>query len=273
MQNKTTVNLHGVPQTLLLPLLGRAKLSQEARSPFHDPKAVELVNTLNYDFASLSKTVGQASLFWMARAYCFDEAVKQYVQRHPKAVIVNLGAGLETAFHRVDNGQLTWIDLDLPEVIALRQQLLPQPQRVHTIVKSVLDFTWMDDVKQYGDDIFFFAGGLFVYFPEAQVKSIFTRMAEQFPQGELIFDVASQRGVYYANKMLQDAQMKDAVLKWGIDDGAVLETWSPKITLLRYHRYFQTLRATRSLPLFMRARMAFYDRVNRGGIVHLAFRG
>jgi O-methyltransferase involved in polyketide biosynthesis len=64
-------DLNGVPQTLLLPLIGRAKFSLEAYSPIKDEKAVELVNSINYDFDNLLKNVNYQTLFWMARAYHF----------------------------------------------------------------------------------------------------------------------------------------------------------------------------------------------------------
>jgi O-methyltransferase involved in polyketide biosynthesis len=272
MKEKITVDLKGVPQTLLLPLLGRAKFSQKSYSPLHDQRAIDLVNSLDYDFNHLQKQVGETTLFWMARAYHFDEAIKHYLKIHPKAVIVNLGAGLETAFYRVDNRELTWLDLDLPEVIALRDKLLPPPPRVHYIAKSILDYSWIEEVKKYGKDVFFFAGGLFMYFSEEQVNSIFLQMANHFPQGELIFDAISKKGLYYANRMLSDVRMNNAKLKWGLDDGKELEKWSPNIILVSQKPYFQGIKTKFAFPLFLRMKMVFLDLFNKGGIIHLKFR-
>ena len=36
--------------------------------------------------------------------------------------MVELGTGLNTRFERTDNGTAHWIDLDLPDTIALRRQ-------------------------------------------------------------------------------------------------------------------------------------------------------
>jgi O-methyltransferase involved in polyketide biosynthesis len=181
MKDKINVDLKKVPQTLLMPLYGRAKMSEQKYSPIHDKRAIKLVNSLDYNFSELAQRVGPATLFWVARAYQFDEAIKDYLRLYSDAVIVNLGAGLETAFYRVDNGTLTWVDLDLPEVINLRRELLPPPDRVHYIAKSILDYSWIDEVKTLGTHFLFFAGGLFMYFSEEQVKSFFLEMANQFP--------------------------------------------------------------------------------------------
>lgn len=266
---KIEIDLKGVPQTLLLPLLGRAFFSDKPYSPLHDERAVQLVQTLDYDFDQLSKQVGATTLFWIARAYHFDQAIRAFLQQHPKAVIVSLGAGLETAFYRVDNGQLTWVDLDLPEVIELRKKLFSPSDRVHYVAKSILDFSWMEDVKKFGNEFFFFAGGLFMYFTEKEVKDLFLAMADSFAGAELIFDSISKKGLEYANIMLQKSAMKDAVLKWGLDDALTLQNWSPKVKLLAKVPYFKNIKNKFKFPLLLRCKMYFYDFVNKSGIIHL----
>lgn len=271
--NKINLDLSGVPQTLLLPLLGRAKFSREGIGPLYDERAIQLVDSLNYDFEKLLQRIGSFQpAWWMARAYQFDEAIKKFLQIHPKATIVNLGAGLETAFFRVDNGQLNWIDLDLPEVIALREKLLPAPNRVNHIAKSIFDDSWMNDVKKFGNEIFFFAGGFFMYFTATQVKQIFIKMINQFPSAELIFDTISAKGVKEANKLLVRAGMTNALLQWGLNDSKELETWSPQIKLIASYPYFTKIKSKHNLPLSMRFKMFIYDLINSSAaIVHIKF--
>jgi len=271
MNKRTDIDLKGVPQTLLLPLIGRAKLSEEIYSPLHDAKAIELVNSIDYDFNSLLnvKNVKQSALFWMARAVHFDAAIKAYLKNNPTAVIVNLGAGLDTAFNRVNNGQLTWVDLDLPEVISLREKLLPPTSNEHYIAKSVLDFSWMEDVKKYGDDVFFFAGGLFMYFTEAQIKSILITIATHFPGAQMIFDNIFPKGLKRANCMLEKSGMKDALLKWGIYNAKDMEAWSSSIKLVSQTPYFKDIKSNYRFPLSSKITMYFFDYVHKSGIIQL----
>jgi len=272
MHNKTKVDLKGVPQTLLLPLIGRAKFSQESYSPIHDKKAIELVDSLNYDFDNLLsvKNVKQSTLFWIARAYQFDRAILEYLKDHPKAVIVNLGCGLDTAFNRVDNGTLTWIDIDLPDVMDLREQLLPPTNREIYIKKSILDFSWTDDVKKHGKDVFFFAGGLFMYFTEEQIKSIFKQIELEFPESHLIFDNISPKGIRHANEMLQKSGMKDALLQWGIYNGKKIKNWSPGIETVVVYPYFKGIKS--GFPFSYQLIMYFFDFLHTSGIIHLKFK-
>jgi O-methyltransferase involved in polyketide biosynthesis len=113
---KEKVGLGGVPETLLATLYYR---SIEARRPdalLHDPKAVELVDAIDYPFeqrfgsGDLGRAQGQA-----LRVRCFDLAVERFLTGHPDGTVVALGEGLETQFWRVDNGRVGWLTVDLPE--------------------------------------------------------------------------------------------------------------------------------------------------------------
>jgi O-methyltransferase involved in polyketide biosynthesis len=268
-EKKVSINLEGVSRTLLLPLLGRAKFSQEPYSPIHDERAVKLVNSLDYDFDHLQKQAGKLTLFWMARAYHFDNKIKEYLKNHPRAVIVNLGAGLETNFYRIDNGQLTWVDLDLPEVIELREKLLPPPPRVHYIAQSILDYSWIEDIKRYGADIFLLGAGFFMYFNETQVKSILIEMANHFSQAELVFDIISSKALNHANKFLKNADM-NVSSKWGLNDGKSLEEWSPKIKFISQQSYFKDIKRY-TFPLMWQIRIILGNLFYKHTIIHLKF--
>ncbi len=273
MKKLKLTNLKGVPKTLLLPLAGRAKFSREIYSPIHDAKAIELCNSIDYDFGALltTKSVRNSTLFWMARAFHFDQAIKAYLEQYPEAIIVNLGCGLDTSFNRVDNGRLTWIDIDLPDVIDLRTTLLPPSNRENYIAKSVLDYSWISEVKKHGENIFFFVGGLFMYFTSDQVKSTLIKMSEQFPRSYLIFDNVSPKGLKHANTMLEKSNMKDALLQWSIHDGNELEKWSPNIKVVSQHGYFKNIKNKYNFPLSYKLVMYFFDLFHRNGIVKLRF--
>ena len=55
------------------------------------------------------------------------------------------GAGLETSFYRNDNGKTIWYEVDLPNVIEYRKEILKQNERhcfakcrtMHTLTKTV----------------------------------------------------------------------------------------------------------------------------------------
>lgn len=84
--------------------------------------------------------------------------------------MVNLGAGFETEFYLVDSGTIRWYDFDLPELIEIRKQLLPETARVTYIPKSFLNPSWCTDIKTQ-DGVFIIVCGLLRYFDEAKGAS------------------------------------------------------------------------------------------------------
>ncbi len=191
-QEKIKVNLSGVSQTLLGPLWSRAKISRDHNSLFYDAKAVELIGKIDYDFSTRDKVIpGYLSSLFVARAKQFDDKIRAYIREHPRTSVVNIGAGLDTTFYRVDNGLIHWYDLDLPAVIALRKQLLSEPDRVTYIAKSFLDQSWCKDINTE-NGVFMIAGGLLRYFEESQVRQFFSSLADNLPGSEIVFDVESK---------------------------------------------------------------------------------
>ena len=207
-QDKVKVELGGVSASMLFPLWGRAQVSKEYSSLFYDEKAIELVERIDYDFStsdipfkdiivqqmyniSIEGGLTLLSLFTL-RAKQFDDKVKAYLTEHPRASVVNIGAGLDTTFYRVDNGTLHWYDLDLPAVIEVRKQVLPETDRVTYIEKSLFDPSWFEDVTYTEDGVFIIAGGVFGWFEESQVKQFFSMLADNFPGGEIVFDFRSR---------------------------------------------------------------------------------
>ena len=93
--------------------------------------------------------------------------LKKYIKDYPKATVVNIGCGLDTTFSRVDNGKIKWYNLDLPDVIKFRKELIAETPRSKNISKSVFDYSWFNDIDfNIEDRIFFFAGGFLYYFVE-----------------------------------------------------------------------------------------------------------
>ena len=200
-QGKVKVKLRGVSASMLRCLWARAQLSKEYSSLFYDEKAIELVEKIDYDFStsdmpfegimfniSRKGNVPEFGLFTL-RAKQFDEKAKAYITEHPRASVVNIGAGLDTTFYRVDNGSIHWYDLDLPAVINIRKQLLPEPDRVNVHCEIPPYPSWCEDIEHTEEGVFMIAGGIFMWFERPQVKQFFSMLADNFPGGEIVFDV------------------------------------------------------------------------------------
>lgn len=232
-----TDTLQNVPETLLLPLYNRAVESQRPNPIIQDPRAVELVQRLDYDFARF----GPGHLSHPIRARMMDDILRAFLARHPDAVVINLGAGLDTAFERVDNGQVRWYEVDLPESIALRRQFFAESERHRFVTESALAPGWLDLVEP-GTPLMVLAAGLLMYFTEEQVRWLITTLAERFPGAELQFDTIPRW--FSAQSLAGKARMPGGSfvlppMPWGININEVprLATWHPAIRSISVRDY------------------------------------
>ena len=233
MPTHTIRNLNAVSQTLMIPLHFRAIESQRPDALVRDPKAVELVGQLDYDFSGVQRLKDE-QVNYLLRMREFDRLARAFLAEHPDGVIIDLGCGLDTRFERVDNGQVEWYGLDLPEVIELRKDLLKVTPRSHFIGCSVLDFSWMDALSgQAGKHILFLAEAMLVYLEEADVKRLVQALTERFPGAELVCDAYSPVVVRFHPR---PPDMPRPC--WGLKNDRDVEAWAPCIRLLGQWYYF-----------------------------------
>jgi len=227
-----SVELSSLEKTLVVPLWHRAQASKAHPELLNDVKAIELVNHLDYDFSIFEQRFTVEDSFRSAaRARQFDDKLRAYISTHPDASIMNLGAGLDTAFYRVDNGSIEWYDLDLPNVIALRKQLLPETDRVKYFAKSLFDMSWCADIDHTDNGIFIVAKGILWFFEEAEIKRFFSSLADALPGAELICEACSTLGASIVNDSLKSVDM-DVEVKWELEDARVITQWDGRLKLI-----------------------------------------
>jgi O-methyltransferase involved in polyketide biosynthesis len=235
MSETKSLPLSGVKETMLITLYLRAMESHRPDALLHDEKAVALVERLPYDFERIQLLhLNEANkIVIILRSRQFDRIADDFLRRHPDAVVVHIGCGLDLRFERIDNGQVEWYDLDLPEVIELRREILGgKKERYHLLGCSVLEQTWIETVSAYQPRPFLFlAEGVFMYLHEAQVKSLVHMLRQQFSGAELVFDIYSPFHRIVSN--LQTRHFGFGIqAHWGIWHGQELESWVSGIRLL-----------------------------------------
>ena len=236
---KITQSLDGVSETLLMTLLARARESQRPNPMIKDNQAVAMVNQLDCDFSRL-RMQRHDEVAVIMRMRKFDNHVHNFLARHPDAVIVHIGCGLDTRFERVDNGCVDWFDLDMPDVIKLRRKLLgEQKARHHSIAASVFEDVWLEEVERFKPRPFMFiAEGVLPYFEEGQVKALFLKLLAYFPGCELVCDAHTPFVIWVDNLHLAFARVQ-ARLHWSIKTGRDPESWNEGIHLLDEWNYFE----------------------------------
>jgi methyltransferase (TIGR00027 family) len=235
------VTLQGVEETMLLPLWARAAETGHRRPIIRDELAVRMVGAIDYDFRVFGRNWQNEVIMQTAiavRTEILDRAVSDFIARHPDGVVVNVGAGLDTRFYRLDNGRLRWFDVDLPRSIAMRRQFLTESDRHRFVTRSFLDPDWLDDiaprdsVSDAGDaPMLVIAEGLFMYFEEAEVRGFLTRLAERRPGTEVVFE-AIDPGLLLIMNTQGWVRKLGTPFKWGLWDGRDLERWGHGLRLI-----------------------------------------
>lgn len=210
MEQKTHIERNTVQETLVIPLYGRKLCTEQFPRLFRDDKAVELIGRIDYDFSALAaKSKSFAHRFGALEVAMRENDLmaeaKDYLKTHPKATIVNLGCGLDQTAENCDNGLCGIVNLDLPDVIEVRNRLLPDGGRVKNVAADLNDFSWFDKIDAE-NGVCFLAAGVFYYFKTGDIKKLFPAMAKRFPGGRLVFDAAGKRAV----KIMLKTWVKDA---------------------------------------------------------------
>jgi O-methyltransferase involved in polyketide biosynthesis len=241
MPEKNSVSLSGVAETLLIPLYNRAMESQRQDAMMKDEKAVALVTQMSYDFDQVRKIRmnegNKVARIMLTRE--MDRYARDFLSRHPEAVVVHIGCGLDSRFERVDNGRVEWYDLDLPDVIGLRRKFIgDEEKRYHLLGCSVLEDAWLEVVKVHSQRPFLFLSeNVFVYFMEAQVKSLVLRLRDHFPGAELVFDGWTPFFIWLGNRQLSSSKFA-GLLRWGFGRVQEIEGWGEGIHMLGQWGFF-----------------------------------
>ena len=230
---------------MLLTLHARAEHTLSERPRFTDPAAVELVSRLDYDF-TMAKQDRLMADGVVLRTLTLDPLVAGYLDTHPGCTVVNIACGLDTRFQRLDDGRVTWFDLDLPDVIALRRRLLEDGERHRTIATSALDPAWPDQLGEgetsgkVGNDVLVIVEGLSMYLEQDEVRSLMDIIAARLPGATVLIEVMPRLFQKYGReRSVEDA---GARYTYGCSSAAEFHrTIAPGFTLLHDVPFIDTI--------------------------------
>jgi methyltransferase (TIGR00027 family) len=240
------LDFSGVQETGLLTLYNKALESQSDDPILKDEMAESLIARidpiLQRQEGKMAKqlhertTDPRLNVHIALRSKKFDDYALEYLTSHPDGIIVNIGCGLDTRFFRIDNGSVYFYDLDLPEVIQFKRQLLPETDRYRMIPQSALDLSWMDQIIVKGQPVLFLAEGVLMYLPKPDVKHLILALQRRFPESELVCELTNNNWVEGPWARLAQMKMqrqhnigKDAVFRFGVSSPDELESWGPGI--------------------------------------------
>jgi O-methyltransferase involved in polyketide biosynthesis len=157
---------------------------------------------------------------------------QQFIARHPNAVGLDLGAGLDSRVFRLDPpATVDWYDVDYPEVVTARQRLLPARANAHTIAADLTDPGWLDAVPA-GRPALIVADGLMAFLTPDDMITLVNRLVGHFPSGELAFNGYSRFAIWAARHYHGTQSVADLIRSPGFDDPHQPERWNPRLRLV-----------------------------------------
>ena len=218
-------------ETLFLTLCGRALDSRSPRPILADTLADEIVGKLDYDVGRFRLSASPI-LNIALRAKKLDQVARNFIARHPDAVGLDLGAGLDTRIFRVaPPSTVDWYDVDFPEVITARQQLLPDRVNAHGIGADLTDPNWLDAIP--GDrPAVIVADGLLAFLTSDDMIGLLNRLIDHFPGGEVAFNGYSRFAIWAAKHYHGTKSVAGLIRSPGFDDPHEPERWNPRLQLV-----------------------------------------
>ena len=220
---KHKIEKNTVQETLIVPLYSRKLCSELYPNVYRDETAVHLIDQIDYDFSeaeknsrSLMQRFGSLEVAMRQNDLAFE--VLDYLKGHPNAAVVNLGCGLDSTGRACDNGNCKIYNLDFPDVITVRNDLLPVGEREENIPCDLNNTEWFRKIDASNGAVFF-ASGVFYYFLTEQVRALVRAMADAFPGGVLVFDAANRTAVkMIARTWLKSAKIEDVGAYFAVSD-------------------------------------------------------
>jgi methyltransferase (TIGR00027 family) len=221
------MNLSQVSRTAILLLICRAIEAEKNKTLFNDPMAVLCLERL----MSIASEEDKRWILREKRMYegiherdakagarkgkVFDNAANRFIADNPKCTVINLACGFDTRFWRIENEKCKYIELDLPEVIQLKKEILRDQLGYELIGCSVLDTSWIDTVTSSGNTGFLLlAEGLFMWLPKQDVTRLLQEIAVRFDRSQLVLEMVPEK---YTKGIWKSLLRLHSRLEWGLD--------------------------------------------------------
>ncbi|MBE9488398.1 MAG: class I SAM-dependent methyltransferase [Bacteroidetes bacterium] len=230
---------NNISETLYIPLYMKSVETVRENPIINDPWACNIITSIDYDFKKYDKAV-MSQIGSCLRARHFDDMTKRFISEKENPIVVILGCGLDSRSHRIGNESKNAIfyQIDLEEVIKLRERFLPPLKNEHFIAMSMFDTAWMQMLKKAHPkgDFIFIIEGVIMYFREKMLKSFFENIANNFKGGEVHFDTVGKMASRHSSH--HDAlKNTEATFKFGVNDAHFLEKWDSRFRLDSYCLY------------------------------------
>ena len=222
-----------IQETALVTLAIRASETARPNPRIRDEKAAEIIDSLGVDVSKYDPFLSHEGV--VARTIMFANALRTLIDMHPDAVCVNLGCGFDDKFSQVDNGEIEWFDVDLPDQIAVRRKVYEDRPRCTMLEGDALDGAWTAQLPK-DRPVIVVMEGVLEYFTKEQTATCLNMLCDSFEHGWLIAEMNSMFMVKHS-KQHDAIKNTNATFKWGTDSGEEFVELEPRLQLVSERSY------------------------------------
>lgn len=220
-----------VPADLLQPLWLRSRESLIDDGLVYDPIAARACQRCHLSDDCVAGDIDQKQLLHATLTQLCDVEVRRFLTLYPKAYVINVGAGLDTRFYRLDNGLCHWVEVDVDETLVWRQKLFHHSERYKMVCGSVPDMSWLSELNIPEDSpILLVCEQALLTQQRNQVAHFVQKVGCHFSHAEACIVLAGDRTESYWGKRMGCAQYRHG-LKNPVSSVVSWLPWIYRITL------------------------------------------
>ncbi|KAI1387851.1 putative polyketide synthase protein [Hypoxylon trugodes] len=229
---KVKINLTGTAETLMGPLIARARDARMPQPVLGDMFAAQILDQLDYDIEKHQIDDPKATMH-AARVVCLDKWTTEFLANNPECTVVYLACGLDSRLQRLqpDMSRVRWVDVDFLDVVQLRSSLIPTPEGDYSLIGSdVTEDGWLEQIPADRPTLVI-CQGLLMYLEEEPVKHLIQRLINHFKSGQILVDCVSTVMLSLQHQV-ETLNATGSTFKWGVDDPKTLESLHPQLRMV-----------------------------------------
>ncbi len=238
-------DLPGVSATMLITLAAKMLAATEAPELARSHRrSGEILRALEVDPRRFNLNPSEVRAV-VLRSQWFTRTVRGFLERHPDGLCINLGCGLDPSFDELESaadGRFAWIDVDLPNVIALRRRFYAETPCRRIVAGDITDpelfatLPW--DLSRPAIVV---AEGVLYFLRRAQVESLFRAQSDaadaRHASLEVAFDYASPFGAWIVTRRPAHRQL-GTTFSWTVHNPAELRRVDPRLEVVEDSNVF-----------------------------------
>ena len=238
-------DLPGVSATMLITLAAKMLAATDAPDlKYNHSRSREILRELDVDPRRFNLNPREVRAV-VLRSQWFGQTVRRFLERHPDGLCINLGCGLDASFEELEaagDGRFAWIDVDLPNVIAIRRRFYAETTCRRIVAGDITNSQLFATLPwDAGRPAIVVAEGVLYFLQRAQVESLFHAQAEaadaRRADVEIAFDYASPFGAWIVTRRPAHRQL-GTTFSWTVHNPGELRRVDPRLEVVEDSNVF-----------------------------------